>query len=94
MIMQDSTSDPLKGSDHRAALTALRDILADHLRLAEPSVSAQIAARLQAVLSELATMREPDEESASDDIARRREARRAAAAVGEASAGAQVKQRR
>jgi hypothetical protein len=81
-----SASEDLKSGDHRRALTALRDVLADHLVVAEPSVSAQIAARLQAVLTELAAMKEPDEESASDDIARRREARRAAAHVGKASA--------
>jgi hypothetical protein len=89
-----SAADDLKSKDHRTALIALRNILADHLVVAEPSVSAQIAARLQAVLTELATMKEPDEESASDDIARRREARRAAAAVGEVAAGTQDKQRR
>ena len=46
--------DPLKGDDHRKALEALRDVLADHLRIADANVSAQIAARLQSVLSELA----------------------------------------
>tara|TARA_R110000868_G_scaffold11803_3_gene57606 strand:- start:1566 stop:1793 length:228 start_codon:yes stop_codon:yes gene_type:complete len=53
MIMQ---SDPLKSDDHRKALEAMRDILADHLRVADPNVSAQIAARLQSVLSELAAL--------------------------------------
>jgi len=81
-----SVADDLKSGDHRLALLALRDVLADHLVIAEPSVSAQIAARLQAVLSELAALKAPDERSASDDIARKRDARRAAAKMGQASA--------
>jgi hypothetical protein len=81
-----SVIEDLKSGDHRRALTALRDILADHLVVAEPNVSAQIAARLQAVLSELDGLAPNEQASASDDIARRREARRAAAKMGQASA--------
>jgi hypothetical protein len=73
----DSKRDPLKGDDHRAALTALRDILADHLRLADPNVSAQIAARLQSVLSEIAGLPVPATQTASDRIREQREKRRA-----------------
>ena len=69
--------DPLKGDDHRAALTALRDILADHLRVADPNVSAQIAARLQSVLSEIAGLPVPAAQTASDRIREQREKRRA-----------------
>jgi hypothetical protein len=42
---------------------------------AGPQVVAQIAARLQAVLLELAELQEPEGVSAFDDLARRREAR-------------------
>ena len=65
-------SNPLKSDDHRAALVALRDILADHLLLAEPNVSAQIAGRLQAVLSELAAMPAAITASKTDELRARR----------------------
>jgi len=53
-------------------LTALRDILADHLRVADPNVSAQIAARLQSVLSELAAMPAAQVMSKTDELRARR----------------------
>jgi hypothetical protein len=71
-------TDPLKGGDHRLALAAMRDILADHLRVADPNVSAQIAARLQSVLSELAALPAPAELTASDRVRQQREKRRSA----------------
>ena len=69
----------LKSSDHREALTALRDILADHMLIAEPSVSAQIAARLQAVMSELALMPSEATTTKTDQLRARRDARRGVA---------------
>ncbi len=62
---------------HRKALEAMRDKLAEAMEVAEPAVVAQIAGRLQAVLTELATF--PDaEEDAVDELVARRAARRAA----------------
>lgn len=75
--MTSTESDPLKGDNHRLALAAMRDILADHLRVADPNVSAQIAARLQSVLSELAALPAPSSLSATDRIREQREKRRA-----------------
>jgi hypothetical protein len=54
--VHDYAVDPLKSDNHRAALTALRDILADSIRTADPNVVPQVAARLQAVLSEIAAL--------------------------------------
>jgi hypothetical protein len=51
-----STLDSLKSNDQRVALEALRDVLAAHLLDAEPSVSAQIAGRLQAVIAAIAAL--------------------------------------
>ncbi len=72
------TTDPLKGNDHRAALTELRDILADHMRAADPNVSAQIAARLQSVLAEIASLPQAAAVTASDRVREQREKRRSA----------------
>jgi hypothetical protein len=69
--------EALKSGDHRASLEALRDQLAEGMALAEPNVIPQYAARLQAVLSELAGM-PTVERTAVDDLVERRKARRAA----------------
>jgi hypothetical protein len=69
----------LKSSNHREALTALRDILADHMLVAEPAVSAQIAARLQAVMTELASMPSEVAATKTDQLRARRDARRGVA---------------
>src|SRR5687767_1098560 len=67
----------LKAGDHRASLEALRDELATGMAAADPNVKPQYAARLQAVLSELAGMPSA-EKSDVDDLVDRRAARRAA----------------
>lgn len=67
----------LTSGDHRQALEALRDVLAGHLLIAEPNVSAQIAGRLQAVLTELAAMPAGTKVSAKDEIKAARDRRRA-----------------
>ena len=51
-----STLEDLKSDDQRVALSALRDVLAQHLLSAEPNVSAQIAGRLQAVIAAIAAL--------------------------------------
>jgi succinate dehydrogenase/fumarate reductase flavoprotein subunit len=61
-----------------AGLEAMRDKLATDMDDANPQVVAQIAARLQAVMSELAELQEPEGVSAFDDLARRRKDRIAA----------------
>jgi hypothetical protein len=66
----------LKSGDHRVALEALRDTLADALMEADPNVIAQVAARLQAVLTELAAL-PAVERTEVDDLIERRKARRA-----------------
>jgi hypothetical protein len=70
-------AETLKSGDHRASLEALRDELAAGMELADPNVKPQYAARIQAVLSELAAM-PPVERSEVDDLVERRKARRAA----------------
>jgi hypothetical protein len=67
----------LKTGDHRASLEALRDELAVGMGEADPNVKPQYAARLQAVLTELAAM-PSGEKSDVDDLVERRKARRAA----------------
>lgn len=81
--------------DERRALEAMRSKLAEAMELAEPSVIAQVAARLQAVVARIAELDDAAEPEVSptDDIARKRAARRAAAQVGEAAAGGGVKRR-
>lgn len=61
---------------HVEGLRAMRDKLAEAMDLAEPSVVAQVAARLQAVLKELAEL-DADQPKGStvDEIAKRREDR-------------------
>ena len=83
--------DEVKSGDHRRALVAMRDVLAVHLAEADPNVAAQVAARLQAVLNDLAAMAKPEGKSASDELRDRREARRSAAKVGESSAVGSLK---
>jgi hypothetical protein len=63
----------------REGLEAMRDRLADAMDLAEPSVVAQIAGRLQAVLKELAELSKGSEVGLEDVLAERRKARVAAA---------------
>lgn len=70
--------DDLKGNDHRRALLALRDVLADHLVVAEPNVSAQIAARLQSVLAALAALPAEKKQSTVDELRAKRDRRRKA----------------
>jgi hypothetical protein len=67
----------LKAGDHRASLEALRDRLAESMDDADPNVVPQFAARLQAVLSELAGL-PTVEKSEVDELVERRKARRAA----------------
>jgi hypothetical protein len=74
--------------DHRASLEALRDALAAGMEAADPNVIPQFAARLQAVLAELASL-PSREESEVDELVKRRQARRAAT-----NAGVRAKQRR
>lgn len=62
-------------SGHREGLEAMRDKLAADMDAAEPSVVAQIAGRLQAVLKELAEMGGESKGSTIDEIAKRRQNR-------------------
>jgi hypothetical protein len=73
-----TTADKLKSDDHRTALMAMRDLLAEHLLIAEPNVSAQIAARLQSVLTELAAMPAVKKQSTVDELREQRARRRKA----------------
>jgi hypothetical protein len=63
---------------HIAGLEALRDKLAADMELAEPSVVAQIAGRLQAVMTELEAVRKatPTQGSGLDELEQRRAARK------------------
>ena len=70
-------ADPLKDDDRRLALTTLRDILADHLRQADSNVAAQIAARYQAVLAEIAALPETKPRDLVDELKEKRQKRRA-----------------
>ena len=71
---------------HRDGLVAMRDKLAEAMDLAEPSVVAQVAARLQSVLKELADMDEAvPKGSTVDEIASRREDRLAKTGASTAS---------
>jgi hypothetical protein len=78
----------LQAGDHRASLEALRDELAKQMKYADANVVPQFAARIQAVLAELAGM-PAEERSDVDDLVERRKARRAAA-----NAKLRAKQRR
>ena len=78
----------VKAGDHRASLEALRDELAESMGKADPNVKPQYAARIQAVLSELAALPSA-EKSDVDDLVERRKARRA-----EADSKLRAKQRR
>jgi hypothetical protein len=67
-------------ADHRARLLALRDRLTDELDASPSSAAvAALARQLQAVLAELASMRDPDRPpTALDQLAARHNARRRA----------------
>jgi hypothetical protein len=69
-------AEKVKSGDQRMALEAMRDKLADSMAKADPNVIAQIAARLQAVLTELAAL-PAVERTEVDDLIERRKARRA-----------------
>ena len=58
-------------------LKAIRDTLADHLEIAEPSYSAQIAARLESVLKRIAELDTAGVETVEDALAARRREREA-----------------
>lgn len=73
-----SLADTLKAGDRRASLEALRDHLAEKMEKADPNVVPQFAARIQAVLSDLAAL-PAVERTEVDDLVERRKARRAAA---------------
>jgi hypothetical protein len=73
-----SFTETLRSGDHRASLEALRDLLAEQMGMADPNVVPQYAARLQAVLAELAAL-PALERTEVDDLVDRRKARRAAA---------------
>ncbi len=62
-------------------LEAMRDKLAADLDVAEPSYSAQLAARLQAVLERIGELRPAEEETVEDALAARR-AKRAQRSAG------------
>ena len=81
-------TETLRSGDHRASLEALRDLLAEQMGMADPNVVPQFAARLQAVLAELAAL-PALERTEVDDLVERRKARRA-----EADAKLRAKQRR
>jgi hypothetical protein len=66
----------LKAGDHRSSLEALRDALAEGMQKADPNVKPQYAARIQAVLSELAAMPSA-ERTEVDELVERRKKRRA-----------------
>jgi hypothetical protein len=65
----------IKSGDHRRALVAMRDVLADAMTAAEPAVVAQIAGRLQAVLNDLAALAPEVKQSKTDELRARRENR-------------------
>jgi 2-hydroxychromene-2-carboxylate isomerase len=71
--------------DQRAALEALRDLLADQIGLADPAVVAQIAGQFRQTLKDLAALPPTREGSKLDEVKQRREARRAAAKAAPAS---------
>ena len=73
--------------DHRRALEAMRDKLAVAMDDAPDMVVAQIAARLQAVLAELAGLPVASEVSRSDELASRRSTRRSETKAGGSAAG-------
>jgi hypothetical protein len=70
-------TETLKAGDHRASLEALRDALAQGMAKADANVMPQYAARIQAVLAELAAL-PAQERTEVDELVERRKARRAA----------------
>jgi hypothetical protein len=78
-----SVSEAVATRDERVALEAMADSLAASMDVAEPSVMAQVAARLQAVLARLADLGPAEKQvSALDDLASRRAGRQSKAKVG------------
>jgi hypothetical protein len=77
MARRKSLKNVLKAGDHRASLEALRDKLAEEMEDADANVVPQFAARLQAVLAELAGL-PVKERTEVDELVERRKARRAA----------------
>ena len=75
-------ADVARSGDRLATLEAMRDQLADQMTVANENVVAQIAARLQAVLNDIAAIPTEVEVSTADDLARKRADRIAAAAGG------------
>jgi hypothetical protein len=63
--------------DERRALVAMRDHLATKMEGAEPAVVAQIAGRLQAVITRIGELGGPKDGSKADELKARRERRRA-----------------
>jgi len=68
-------SDAARTGDRRATLEAMRDRLAADMDLAPPTVIAQIAGRLSAILAELDDLATGVEVSALDELDRRRQDR-------------------
>jgi hypothetical protein len=68
----------VKSGDLRTSLEAMRDKLADDMEKADFNVVAQIAARLQAVLTQLDNLPSA-ERSDADELSERRKARGSAA---------------
>jgi len=58
-----------KAGDRRATLEAMRDQLARQMAEADTNVVAQIAARLQAILNDIAAIPDESERSIADDLA-------------------------
>ena len=79
--------------DRQATLIAMRDKLAADMDEAPPAVVAQIAARLQSVLSELDGLAVPGERDLADELKQRR-LDRIAATTSAASAKRKTRERR
>lgn len=75
----DSLAGHAGAGDRRAALEALRDLLARHLETADRDVPA-LARQLREVMAELDSLPNPQEKSKVDELNKRRAARRAKAA--------------
>ena len=87
-MTKPNVTETLKSGSRRDALMVLRAILAERMVDADPNVVAQIAARFQAVLADLAAL--PSlEKTEVDDLSERRQARGSAA-----NAKLRAKQRR
>lgn len=79
--------DAVGSRDERKALEAMADVLALAMQEAEPQVVAQIAGRLQAVMTRLALLGPAEQKvSALDELAAARANRRAATKVEQTAA--------